>query len=178
MIRNASARDAKFIQWEAIYKGIRKKGSAIKMGMHHTDEKNNADKGTGIMTISSSAITPKVIFPGRNNDDTFSQPRIKPKTLMQLASHCQLMGPMTYGWIEWRVLAIMGNWLSLFHRDQEIKIGFSLIGQALLSLSQYHNMHGRELAVTREWLIDDFRWSFNQSTLFYSALLQLWGNSG
>ena len=33
-----------------------------KTGMHHTDEKNNADKGTGIMTISFLAITPNV-FP-------------------------------------------------------------------------------------------------------------------
>ena len=58
--------------------------------MHHTDEKNNADKGTGIMTISYPAIMPKIIFPARNNADTFSQPRITPKTHLSLASQCQL----------------------------------------------------------------------------------------
>ena len=66
--------------------------------MHHTDEKNNADKGTGIMTIFHSAITPKNIFPASNNDDTFSPPSITPKTLLQLPSQCQLMDPMK--WME------------------------------------------------------------------------------
>ena len=43
-------------------------------GMHHTDENNNDDKGTGIMTISSSAITPKCFFPGSNNADNAESP--------------------------------------------------------------------------------------------------------
>ena len=58
--------------------------------MHHNNEKNNDDKGTGIMTISCPAIMPKIIFPARNNADTFSQPRITPKTHLSLASQCQL----------------------------------------------------------------------------------------
>ena len=58
------------------------------MGMHHTDEKNNADTGTGIMTISCSAITPKGFFRGRNDADMISQPRITPKTLLQLSWQC------------------------------------------------------------------------------------------